>query len=143
MNEQQHQDNILIDTSSIPLTQSGQMPPIQHQHHPIQPMSNNFADQDESQQQQQIPTITNQPGATTRVAPENQCVVYSVHPIFNILDQHDTLLVRQKADPTSTCCGFESLNTYTVRGKDGAPVLKALECEYCERNKNFLTNASP
>lgn len=118
--------DILIDTSSIPLTQQA-MPPIQHHHLQAQ-----------QQQQYNDTTITSQPmtsassnnqasSSSSRVAPEHQNVVYSVHPIFSMLDQHDTLLIRQKADCTSTCCGFESINTYTVRAKDGAPVLKAIE----------------
>lgn len=115
--------DILIDTSSIPMTQQP-MPPIQHHH--LQP-----------QQQQQFgsDTITSQPlnastAGSSRVAPENQNVVYSVHPVFSMLDNHDTLLIRQKADCTSTCCGFESVNTYTVRSKEGSPILKAIESEY-------------
>ena len=115
---------ILIDTSSIPMTQQA-MPPMQHQH--LQPTNSS-----------QFDTITSQPvnsgtasaaaaSTSARVAPENQNIVYSVHPVFNILDNHDTLLIRQKADCTSTCCGFESVNTYTVRSKDGSPILKAIE----------------
>lgn len=110
--------DILIDTSSIPLSQQA-MPPMQHHH--LQP------------QQPFDATITSQPAASgaasgsARVAPESQSVVYSVHPVFSMLEQHEALLVRQRADPTSTCCGFESVNTYTVRSKDGAPLLKAIE----------------
>lgn len=135
-NNNGQRNDILIDTSSIPLTQQQAMPPPAMQHQHLQP-----------QQQQQYndqTTITSQPiGASTsaaaatasssssaRVAPESQNVVYSVHPIFNMLDNHDTLLIRQKADCTSTCCGFESTNTYTVRAKDGSPMLKAIESEY-------------
>lgn len=121
--------DILIDTSSIPMTHQA-MPPMQHQH--LQPTSAN---------QQQFDTITSQPmgqaggggpsGSTSaRVAPESQNIVYSVHPVFNMLDNHDALLVRQKADCTSTCCGFESTNTYTVRAKDGSPILRAIESKY-------------
>lgn len=123
--------DLLIDTSSIPMTQQQTMPPMQHQHQ-LQPT--NAAQYADSQQQQ---TITSQPinagqssSSSSRVAPESQNVVYSVHPVFNMLDNHDTLLIRQKADCTSTCCGFESVNTYTVRARDGAPVLKAIESEY-------------
>lgn len=142
--------DILIDTSSIPLTQQT-MPPMQHQH--LQPTSANVnphlgsgndggesgnannQDDCKQQQQQQFDTITSQPsgggggGGSSRVAPENQSVVYSVHPVFNMLDNHDALIVRQRADYTSTCCGFESANTYTVRAKDGSPILKAIESE--------------
>lgn len=116
--------DILIDTSNIPMTQQP-MPPIQHHHH-LQPQQSFDGSN----------TITSQPvavagsSASSRVAPENQNVVYSVHPVFNMLDNHDTLLIRQKADCTSTCCGFESVNTYTVRTKDGSPILKAIESEY-------------
>lgn len=132
MNQQQRtSQDILIDTSSIPMTQLP-MPPIQHQH--LSP----------SQQQQleassNSSAITNQPGvsssnnnnnSTGRIAPENQNVVYSVHPVFTMLDNFDALVIKQKADCTSTCCGFESVNTYTVRSKDGAPILKALECKF-------------
>lgn len=108
--------DLLIDTSSIPMTQQA-MPPMQHHH--LQPQ----------QMHQQLDTsiITSQPVSSSRVAPESQNVVYSVHPVFTMLDNHDTLLIRQKADCTSTCCGFESVNTYTVRAKDGSPVLKAIE----------------
>lgn len=144
------QHDILIDTSGIPLTQT--TPSMHHHIQPIQPQSmngngngngngnnDNFGGStgclDQQQQQQQQLTITNQPGSTTRVAPENQNVVYSVHPAFNLLEQHDILLVRQKADPTSTCCGFESVNSYTVRGKDGTPVFKALECKLFKTKK--------
>lgn len=127
--------DVLIDTSSIPLTHQS-MPPMQHQH--LQPTnaSTVVTSGNSNNQQQQLPfdTITSQPGAqgagqSARVAPENQSVVYSVHPVFTVLDNHDALLVRQKADCTSTCCGFESVNTYTVRGKDGTPILKAIESE--------------
>lgn len=119
--------DILIDTSSIPMTQQAAMPPIQHHHH-LQPQQSYDGSN----------TITSQPitvaaagaSSSSRVAPENQNVVYSVHPVFNMLDNHDTLLIRQKADCTSTCCGFESVNTYTVRAKDGSPILKAIESEY-------------
>lgn len=119
---------VLIDTSSIPMTHQTSMPPMQHQH--LQPTQ---------AQQQQSDTITSQPiqaggggtsSSSARVAPENQSIVYSVHPVFSMLDNHDALLVRQKADCTSTCCGFESVNTYTVRAKDGSPILKAIESEY-------------
>lgn len=115
------QGDILIDTSSIPMTQLP-MPPMQHQH--LQP-------QQQSETNSNSVGITSQPGVSTsaRVAPESQNVVYSVHPVFTMLDNHDALLIRQKADCTSTCCGFESVNTYTVRGKDGSPILKALECK--------------
>lgn len=118
--------DVLIDTSSIPMTQQP-LPIIQHQH--LQPTpAPGHLQQSQVQQQQQLDTITSQPlGNSARVAPEDQNIVYSVHPIFSMLDQHDTLLVRQKADCTSTCCGFESVNTYTVRSKDGAPILKATE----------------
>lgn len=119
--------DILIDTSSIPMAHQT-MPPMQHQH--LQPTT-------VASQQQQFDTITSQPVATlgnggagsssARVAPENQNIVYSVHPVFNMLDNHEALLIRQKADCTSTCCGFESVNTYTVRSKDGAPILRAIE----------------
>lgn len=132
------QNDILIDTSSIPMTQQTSMPPMQH-HHQLQP-------QQQQQQQQQYnisnnnnnnDTITSQPtmgpnsnaSGSARVAPEQQNVVYSVHPVFNMLDQHEALLIRQRADCTSTCCGFESVNTYTVRSKDGLPILKAIESE--------------
>lgn len=134
--------DILIDTSSIPLTQQT-MPPMQHQH--LQPTTNannsNFIDGnvDGADGKQQFDTITSQPagsgnaqqssGGSARVAPESQSVVYSVHPVFNMLDNHDALVVRQRADCTSTCCGFESANTYTVRAKDGSPVMKAIESE--------------
>lgn len=123
--QQRSSQDILIDTSSIPMTQLP-MPPLQHQH--LQPQQQQSLEANNSQSS----GITSQPGASTsaRVAPENQNVVYSVHPVFSMLDNHDTLLIRQKADCTSTCCGFESVNTYTVRCKDGSPVLKALECEY-------------
>lgn len=122
--------DILIDTSSIPMTQQAAMPPIQHHHH-LQPQQSYDGSN----------TITSQPitvaaagsSSSSRVAPENQNVVYSVHPVFNMLDNHDTLLIRQKADCTSTCCGFESVNTYTVRAKDGSPILKAIESEYQTR----------
>lgn len=125
--------DVLIDTSSIPMTHQA-MPPMQHQH--LQPTNASGAGG------QQFDTITSQPpaqggggggGGQSRVAPENQSVVYSVHPVFSMLDQHDVLLVRQKADCTSTCCGFESVNTYTVRAKDGAPILKAIESKYCQQ----------
>lgn len=121
--------DVLIDTSSIPMTHQQTMPPMQHQH--LQPTPAN----------QQFDTITSQPShggggggggqsaSSARVAPENQSVVYSVHPVFSVLDNHDALLVRQRADCTSTCCGFESVNTYTVRAKDGSPILKAIESE--------------
>lgn len=121
--------DLLIDTSTIPMTQQP-MPPMQHHH--LQP---------QAQQQQQFDsnTITSQPintnaSGSSRVAPENQNVVYSVHPIFNMLDNHDTLLIRQKADCTSTCCYFESVNTYTVRAKDGTPILKAVESKFKLKN---------
>jgi hypothetical protein len=119
---------VLIDTSSIPMTHQTTMPPMQHQH--LEPTQAG---------QQQADTITSQPmqggqgggaSSSARVAPENQSIVYSVHPVFSMLDNHNALLVRQKADCTSTCCGFESVNTYTVRGKDGSPILKAIESEY-------------
>lgn len=137
--------DILIDTSSIPLTQQqSTMPPMQHQH--LQPQQAQQYNSNSSNSNNDNDTITSQPigaGASTsaaaaagssssaRVAPESQNVVYSVHPVFNMLDNHDTLLVRQKADCTSTCCGFESTNTYTVRSKDGSPILKAIESEFC------------
>lgn len=106
--------DLLIDTSLPPLSQQPMAPmPNQHQH------SAGYDSQ----------TITSQPGGSARVAPENQSIVYSVHPIFNLLDQHETLLVRQRAEPASTCCGFESANSYTVRAKDGSPLLKAVESE--------------
>lgn len=117
----QRASDLLIDTSSIPLTQQQHMPPMQHQHQ-LQPQQSSAFNQPDL-------AVTSQPGGSgsARVAPENQNVVYSVHPIFNMLDNHDTLLIRQKADCTSTCCGFESVNTYTVRSKDGQAVLKAIE----------------
>lgn len=109
------QSDLLIDTSSIPMTQQP-APPMQHQH--LQPT-------------QLDSTITNQPGGTSsRVAPEDQNVIYSVHPAFSVLERQAALLVRQRAEPTSTCCGFESSNTYTVRAKDGSPVLKAVESKF-------------
>lgn len=123
--------DVLIDTSSIPMTHQA-MPPMQHQH--LQPTTATGAPSS-----QPFDAITSQPAqagssagqsASSRVAPENQSVVYSVHPVFSMLDQHEALLVRQKADFTSTCCGFESVNTYTVRAKDGTPILKAIESEY-------------
>uniref|UniRef100_A0A6G1SFN5 Phospholipid scramblase n=1 Tax=Aceria tosichella TaxID=561515 RepID=A0A6G1SFN5_9ACAR len=145
--QQQHQNGdgqhrnsnseVLIDTSSIPMTHQTTMPPMQHQH--LQPTPT----------QQQSETITSQPiqggagaGSSTsaRVAPENQSIVYSVHPVFSMLDNHDALLVRQKADCTSTCCGFESVNTYTVRAKDGSPILKAIENSNCCERCCFETN---
>lgn len=121
------QSDILIDTSSIALTQQAPLPLLQHHQHALQ--ASNMG-------QQNFDTITSQPmqcssSGSAKVAPENQSVVYSVHPIFSLLDQHDALLVRQRADCTSTCCGFESVNTYTVRAKDGTPMLKAIESEYC------------
>lgn len=128
--EGQHRNSnseVLIDTSSIPMTHQATMPPMQHQH--LQPTPAN------QQQQQSAGAVTSQPGggqvasSSGRVAPESQSIVYSVHPVFGMLDQHDALLVRQRADCTSTCCGFESVNTYTVRAKDGSPVLKAIESE--------------
>jgi len=123
------QDDILVDTSSIPLTQQTTMPPMQHHQHSLQPTN---ASQNE-QQEFDHNTITSQPiqsSGSSKVAPENQNVVYSVHPVFSVLDQQDTLLVRQRADCTSTCCGFESVNTYTVRSKDGQPMLKAIESKF-------------
>lgn len=131
--------DILIDTSSIPMTQQA-MPPIQHHHH-LQPQQSYDGGSN---------TITSQPAAavagsssSSRVAPENQNVVYSVHPVFNMLDNHDTLLIRQKADCTSTCCGFESVNTYTVRAKDGSPILKAIESEYHASSRARLSPPPP
>lgn len=130
-NGQQRTSNsdLLIDTSTIPMAQQQQMPPMQHLHQQLQP-------QQLSQQSDGSSTITSQPvqqagSGSARVAPENQNVVYSVHPVFSVLDNHDALLVKQRADCTSTCCGFESVNTYTVRGKDGQPILKAIESESC------------
>lgn len=126
--------DLLIDTSGVPMGQQQQvMSAMQHAHHPLQPQP--------VQPQAFDSTITSQPvngsssaagaaAASARVAPESQNVVYSVHPVFGMLDNHDTLLIRQKADCTSTCCGFESDNTYTVRDKEGTPVLKAIESEY-------------
>lgn len=118
--------DILIDTSSIPMTQQP-MPPM---HHHIQP-------QQQQQQQQQFgnDAIVSQPSnvgsaSSSRVAPEDQAIVYSVHPIFNTLDNYEELAVRQKADFTSTCCGFESVNTYTVRTREGSQFLKAIESKY-------------
>lgn len=125
IHEYQH-NNVLID-----LEQESPMAPPQHAHHAHMQLAGE--QQHEHMQQQQQAAITSQPGqpaGSARVAPESQNVVYSVHPVFSMLDHHDTLLVRQRADCTSTCCGFESVNTYTVRSKDGAPVLKAIECEY-------------
>lgn len=122
--------DVLIDTSSIPMTHQT-MPPMQHQH--LQPTNATGSPGNGSQP---FDTITSQPiqgggqSNSSRVAPENQNVVYSVHPVFSMLDQHEALLVRQKADCTSTCCGFESVNTYTVRTKDGTPILKAIESMY-------------
>lgn len=117
--------DILIDTSSIPMTQQP-MPPM---HHHIQPQ--------QQQQQQQFgnDAIVSQPSnvgsaSSSRVAPEDQAIVYSVHPIFNTLDNYEELAVRQKADFTSTCCGFESVNTYTVRTREGSQFLKAIESKY-------------
>lgn len=109
--------DLLIDTNLPPLSQQPLAPmPNQHQH----------AGYDSQ-------AITSQPGgpaSSARVAPENQNIVYSVHPVFGLLDQHEALLVRQRAEPASTCCGFESANSYTVRAKDGSPLLKAVESEY-------------
>lgn len=120
--------DILIDTSNIPMTQQQPMPPIQHHHH-LQPQQS-FDGQSNTITSQPVGLAVAGSSASSRVAPENQNVVYSVHPVFNMLDNHDTLLIRQKADCTSTCCGFESVNTYTVRTKDGSPILKAIESEY-------------
>lgn len=120
--------DILIDTSSIPMTQQP-MPPMHHQH--IQP-----------QQQQQFgnDAIVSQPSnvgsasGSSRVAPEDQAIVYSVHPIFNTLDNYEELAIRQKADFTSTCCGFESVNSYTIRTREGSQFLKAIESKYEHKN---------
>lgn len=123
-------DAILIDTSSIPTMSQQTMPPLQHQHQ-LQPQQA-YADQMAADGANAQAVTTSQPtssggGGGQRVAPESQSMVYSVHPVFNTLDQHDALLVRQRAHAASTCCGFESENAYTVRAKDGSPVLKAIE----------------
>lgn len=139
-------DQCLIDTSGIPLTTSQNVSFAHHQHQqPIEPeltasgiqLDPNANNTKLIQQQYELSNnsspsscvISNQPGPSSgcRVAPEQQNVVYSVHPIFNLLDGHDVLLVRQRAEPESTCCGFETVNSYTVRAKDGTPVFKALE----------------
>lgn len=121
--------DILIDTSSIPMTQQP-MPPMHH-HIPAQ--------QQQQQQQFANDAIVSQPAnvgsasSSSRVAPEDQAIVYSVHPIFNTLDNYEELAVRQKADFTSTCCGFESVNTYTVRTREGSQFLKAVESKYDQK----------
>lgn len=117
--------NLLVDTNSIPLTQQT-MPPMPSHQHALQPQQITNTNNNNSQQ-----VISSQPTATTsRVAPENQGIVYSVHPSFATLDSLDALLVKQQVDCERTCCGFESSNAYTVRTKTGEPVLKAIESLY-------------
>lgn len=131
------QSDILIDTSSIPLTQQATMPPMQHHQHSLQPtnVQQQFDMMTGGQSNNGGPsTITSQPmqqhaSSSAKVAPEAQNVVYSVHPVFSLLDQQDALLVRQRAEASATCCGFESANTYTVRARDGTPILRAVESE--------------
>lgn len=117
---------LLIDTSTIPLAQQGQLPPLPAQHAHLQPEP----PQSQSQSQSVGEPHTSQPGHTSRVAPEHQSLVYNVHPAFEALEPLDALLIRQRAQAAATCCGLESTNSYTVRDNQGRAVLAALERKY-------------